>query len=339
VRLALVRLSALGDVVHTWPLALELKRARPDLHLTWIVEEPLRLLVEGHPAADGVVTVASRRWRRAPFARTTRAELGLLQSSLRALAPELCLDVQGTVKSAVVCRMSGAPRRVGLARPWRRELLAGMAYTETLPVTGTHRHVVRTNLELVRAVGGTPPEAPPAPDGRWLLAGAGVEPGACGPDRPYAVILPGTGRAEKVVPASILAEVALELDPAGLETLVAWGPGEQERAEEVTAASRGAAHLAPPTSLRQLVGLLAGASLVLGGDTGPVHLAASLGVATVGVFIATDPGRNGPRGDRVRIVSAVESRTGPPDRKVRARPTRAVSIDEILPAVRDVLAN
>ncbi len=155
-RAVLVRLSAVGDIVHTWPLAASLRTARPDLHLTWVVEEPLRPLVEGHPAVDQVVTTATRRWRRRPLSSPTRQEVRALRARFSDLAPHVTLDPQGVLKSAFVTRWTGAEHRVGLARPWRREWIAGFAYTSLLPGSDDP-HVIATNVEMVRAVGGVPP--------------------------------------------------------------------------------------------------------------------------------------------------------------------------------------
>ncbi len=302
-RLALIRLSALGDIIHTWPLAQSLRDNRPDLHLTWVVEAPFRSLVEGHPAVDSVITVATKRWRKAPFSPQTRAETDAVKTRLRELTPDLALDSQGTFKSAWITRWTGAKNRIGLARPWRRELLPGLVYTRVLPGSRTQRHVVSTNLMLVRAVGAQPGGEIAAPDGRWLLERSNERYPEVRRNSPYALLLPGAGHPSKVLGTDVLGDLARRLASHGLEILVAWGPGELERAEAVVALSDGAAEVAPPTSLEELTVLLGGASVVVGADTGPVHLAASLGTPTLGVFLTTDWRRNGPLGPRTAVLS------------------------------------
>ncbi len=328
-RIALVRLSALGDIVHTWPLACALATTDVRTHLTWVVEEPLRLLVEEHPAVDSVVTARTGRWRRTPLASSTRAEIASLKTRLHELQPDLVIDPQGTSKSAMVVRWTGAKRRVGLARPWRRELLAGLAYTETVRGAPGREHVVATNLAMVHALGVIPPEVAP-PDGSWLLervAGRSV-----GGDwsSPYAVVLPGAGGTHKVLSENTLAEVARGLRSDGLDVVVAWGPGEEARAAAVTRAAGSSTHLAPPTDLGELAELLGGAALVVGGDTGPVHLAASFSVPTLAVFTASDWRRNGPLGERTAVVSGAADAGGTPSGTARTRPLRVVSAVEIL---------
>ena len=330
-RIVLVRLSALGDIVHTWPLSAAIRSARPMAHLTWVVEEPLAPLVEGHPAVDAVVTVATGRWRKRPFSANTRAEIATFKSRIHELQPELVIDAQGTLKSAMVTRWCQAPRRVGLARPWRRELIAGLATTETLPGSSVHPHVIATKLELVRAVGADPPAEPGSPDGRWLLDPPRSLPGAPWGDD-YAVLLPGAGRPDKILPAATLADTARHLVSLGMDAVVAWGPSERDRAREIVALGGPGVHLAPATDLLELAALLGSAKVAVGGDTGPVHLAASLGVRTLAVFLTTDPERNGPVGANVAVVSGAAPGRGPGGSATTGR-AREVSADEIRAAV------
>jgi lipopolysaccharide heptosyltransferase I len=331
-RIVLVRLSALGDIVHTWPLAVAIRAARPDAHLTWVVEKPLVPLVDGHPAVDSVIEVITKQWRRRPFSVRTRAEVAMLKTRFDELAPDLCIDAQGTLKSALVTRWTRAERRVGLARPWRRELIAGLPLTETLPGHSDHPHVVATNLALVRAIGATPPAVPTWPDGRWLIAD-GVEV-AEGP----AVLLPGAGQPDKILAPEILAVIANHLAANDHDVVVAWGPGERDRAEAIVALGEPRVRLAPPTTIIELAKLLGSASIVVGGDTGPVHLAASLGVPTVGIHLTTDPLRNGPLGDRCAVVSAAAPGGGPRGSATTgaARPIRG---EEIIAAVDAMLGS
>ena len=235
-KIVLVRLSALGDIVHTWPLACALADSKVRPHLSWVVEEPLKTLVQGHPAVDAVFTTRTGRWRRKPWAASTRSEVAVLKSRLRELQPDLAIDPQGTTKSAMVVRWSGAQRRAGLARPWRRELLPGLAYTETIEGAPGRAHVTATNLAMSRAIGIAPPELE-FPDGSWLLERVADRLPTGNWSTPYAVVLPGAGGAHKVLTTGTLAEVARGLAVDGLEVVVAWGPGEESRAEAVVEAA------------------------------------------------------------------------------------------------------
>lgn len=325
-RVLLTRLSALGDIVHTWPLAALLRSAAPGLELYWLVERPFAPLVEGHPAVAGVITVATRRWRARPFAPATREEAREALRRLRELACDVAVDPQGLLKSALWGRLAGIPRRIGLASRHRRERAAGPLYTVTVEPPPEAVHVVDVNLSLAAALG-IDPRPGLVPDGRFLLASAGGPDPATG----MAVILPATGGPGKAWPPARWVELAGALVRRGRGVCVAWGPGERPLAETIAAAAGPGVDVAPPTSIVELARLLAGASVVVGGDTGTVHLAASLGVPTVAVFLATDPRRNGPRGERVAVVSA--AREGARRGRARTGSAREVAVAEVLATV------
>ncbi len=334
-RVVLVRLSALGDIIHTWPLANALRAANPNLHMTWVVEESLRPLVEGHPAVDAIVTVRTKSWRRSPLSARTRAEINILKGRFLELEPDLTLDPQGVIKSAFVTRWSKAPRRVGLKREWRRELLPGLAYTEVVAGAPGRAHVVETNLELVRALGATPP-AQASPDGSWLLERVRDRRPRGEWSSRYAVILPGTGGAHKIIAEETLAELSRGLVQSGIDVVVGWGPGEEPRAQKVVDGAGGRVFLAPPTDLEELAALLGEASLVVGGDTGPVHLAASFAVPTLALFTASDWRRNGPLGRRTAVISGAEDLPPGPSGTARTRPRRKIPAEEILETAREL---
>lgn len=334
-RLILVRLSALGDIVHTWPLADALREKDPNLHLSWIVEKSFRTLVEDHPAIDSVFETSTRRWRRSPFSQETRHEIGALKTNLRELNPDIALDSQGTLKSAWVSRWAGAVETVGLSRPWRRELPSGLFYDRCLPGS-TKDHVVDTNLALLRIL--DPEISPPRldPNGKWFLKKAQEShPDFVFPKQDFGLILPGAGREEKILPVSRLVEIAQGFSSRGLRPILAWGPGERDRAEVI--ASQSPAEIAPPTDLEELVLLMSRAQVVLGGDTGPLHLAASLDRPVVGIFLNTDPRRNGPLGPKVRIVDATRPRLKVRHSSSRVRAGQIPESHQILRLLDDLL--
>jgi lipopolysaccharide heptosyltransferase I len=328
VRIVLTRLSALGDIVHTWPLADALAAGPEPVELAWVVEEPFLPLVATHPAVTEAIPVATRRWRRHPFAAATRREFAAARAALRRFGAELALDPQGLVKSAVWAALSGAGERVGLDHAHRREALAGAWYTRTLSPDPGARHVVDVNLSMLAALGRRPPTGA-APDGRFLL-GEGARGGA---ERTAGrvALLPATGGAGKSWPAASFAGLGRKAAAAGLSPLVVWGPGERALAEEVAAAAGGGVALAPPTSIPEMAALLSRCAAVVGGDTGPVHLAAALGVPTVAVFVATDPARNGPRGARVRLVAAAGTAAG--RGRARAGAAGEVAVEPVFAAL------
>ncbi len=327
-RIVLTRLSALGDIVHTWPLAAALVAGREAVELAWVVEEPFLPLVASHPAVSRAVPVATRRWRRHPGAAATRREVATARAALLKFSPDIALDPQGLIKSALWAALAGAPDRVGLERAYRREWLAGAFYTRTLAPPPEARHVVDINLSLLAAAG-RPVPLGAAPDGRFLLAGAAEERGR-GPN-PRVAMLPATGGAGKAWPAENFVELARRVASAGMAPVLVWGPGERALAEAIAAAGGRGVALAPATSIPELAVLLSGCAAVVGGDTGPVHLAASLGVPTVAVFVATDPARNGPRGERVRVLSGAGAAQG--RGRARAAGAGEVGVEAVFAAV------
>jgi lipopolysaccharide heptosyltransferase I len=330
VRVLITRLSSLGDIVHTWPLAAALWESGRTSSIVWVVEEAFAPLVVGHPAVDRVVTVATRRWRHRPLAVQTWSEARRALALFRAERPDLALDPQGLVKSAALAWLSGARRRVGLAGTARREAPAGLLYTETIGPGAAQTHVVDINLALLAALDIEPPRNA-IPDGRFLL-GDGEGPA---PPPGCLALLPATGGRGKSWPVARFAELARRWAEAGTPVRTVWGPGERGIAEAVGAASGGAAELAPPTELRELASYLSRCLAVVGGDTGPLHLAASLGVPALAIHLATDAARNGPRGRRAGTVGSgggSRSRGG-----ARTSAAIDVGVSEVDQALRELL--
>ena len=318
-RVLLTRLSSLGDVVHTWPLANALVAAGHEVG--WVVEREYVPLVASAPAVSRVIVAATRRWRQAPLSAATLTELRAAVADVRAFAADVVLDPQGLVKSAVWAGLSRCQRRIGFARAHRAEALPGLFYSETVQPPSDIRHVVDLNLALLTALGIDPPWGD-QPDGRFLLAGDPPPPGPA--DRNRVALLPSTGSRAKTWPAERYAAFTRRCLSAGLRVLVVWGPGEERLAARLTDGAPPGLALAPPTTLPELAAILARCAAVVGGDTGPLHLAASLGVPTLGIYLATDPARNGPRGGRTRAVRADSDRNGP-------------AVDEVFDALLDML--
>ena len=303
-RVLVVRLSALGDVVTTLPAFDLLRRSLPGASFAWAVEAPFRPLVEGLPAF--VIPLRTKEWRRKPFAGATRRALFETRDAIRDFRADLAIDFQGTLKSAVVTRTSGAPLRIGLGERDLREPLARRFYTARAEPAPPVRHVVLRGLALaaaaLRAIGVEPAASsgdpldpfrhvPADPDGR-VAAFVAADP------RPLALLQPAAGWANKEWGSARFGALARTLGARGFRVAVLHGPGEEPIALEVVTASAGAAELAPKTSIRELAALLSAARLAIGGDTGPIHLAAGLGTPTLGLLGPTVPAIHGPRGPR-----------------------------------------
>jgi heptosyltransferase-1 len=294
--IVILRTSALGDVVHCLPVATALRRAFPAARIAWVVEEPFLALVSSHPAVDVAIPVALRRWRRAPFAAATRRELFAFLRQLRELRAEVALELMGNHKGGALARLSGARRRVGAARRARRE--PSSALWLNAPVEPSGDHAVDVALSLLAGLGVGGAAADFARES--LLPGEAVDPVAVRDG--YVLLQPGAGWGNKRYPVAWWGEVARSLVVAGHRVRVLAGPDEASLAAGVaTAAGPGVTPL-DPGDLTTLAAWLRGARLLLGGDTGPLHLAHALGVPVLALHGPTDPSRHGPYGAPERAL-------------------------------------
>jgi heptosyltransferase-1 len=300
VRILIVRTSALGDVVHALPVLRALRRAHPDAHIAWAVEESFAPLLAGHPDLDSVVPVRLRAWRRSLLGGAARREMGAAWRSLRRFAPDVALDLMGNHKAGALARLSGARRVIGPARRDRREPSSAVWMSEGVALAG--EHAVDRMLGVLAPLGVAP--APVDFGGEALLRPAPPEASAFLDGRaPYVLILPAAGWGNKVYPPARWGEVARRLRAAaGLDAWVPFAPGEEPLARAVAVASRGAARAVDAAAFPFLAALIRGSRLVLGGDTGPLHLAQALGAPVVCVMGPTDPRRNGPYGAPERAL-------------------------------------
>ncbi len=230
-KLLIVRLSAMGDVIHTLPLAQNARAAGATVG--WVVEPAFAGLLEGNPACETIFRADTKGWRRRLLAPETRAQLAALRAALRAFAPDRALDVQGLWKSAAIARSSGAPV-VGFARSARRE--PGSSLLCTIPITPPPdaTHVVDRNLSLLAAAG--IPVKTRAPDASYLmhLPSPDADAFLASVERPFVLIHPGAGRPEKAWGEERFAHLARGLiRERQISTVVSWGPGDERRAERL----------------------------------------------------------------------------------------------------------
>ncbi|MGD9723854.1 MAG: glycosyltransferase family 9 protein [Pirellulales bacterium] len=330
-RILIVRLSAIGDVVHGLPVLCALRAAYPQAFLAWVVEGRTAEILRCHPALDELIVVPRGWLKRA-------REVWTLARTLRRLEFDTAIDVQGLTKSAVAARLSGAKRRVGFDGVDGREVSRWLNNRLVLPAA---THVVDRNLELLRALDIDRPQArfdltvPPADHAAAdrLLEGLSLA-------GPFAVINPGAGWPSKLWPAERFAAVAHRLGQSrGVPSLVVWA-GAQERAaaEQIVAASGSWAKMAPPTSLGELVAIARRATLFLSSDTGPLHLAAAVGTPCVGLFGPMPAERNGPYGpghiavEKMRMTGASrERRTAGPE------VMQSINVDDVCTACEQIL--
>ncbi|WIM05085.1 MAG: lipopolysaccharide heptosyltransferase I [Candidatus Nitricoxidivorans perseverans] len=293
-RILLVKTSSLGDVIHNLPVASDLARRFPGAAIDWVVEEGFIDIPRMHPAVRHVIPVALRRWRRRLLSPQTWREMAMFLRVLKARGYDAVLDTQGLLKSALIASRA-LGERLGYSADSAREPAAARFYDRTFPVPKS-LHAVSRNRRLAAAALGYSLEGLPLDYGIAVPAGP-----AFGwlPVCEYAVLLTATSRADKEWPEPDWQALGTALIAMGLRCVLPGGnQPERERAARL-ATSLGRAMAAPAMSLAELSGLLAGARVVIGVDTGLVHLAAALGRPTVALYCASDPALTGVHaGDR-----------------------------------------
>ncbi len=277
----LVKTSSLGDVIHNLPVASDIRRRLPDAQIDWVVEESFAEIPRLHPAVSKIIPVAVRRWRKALFSLTTWREIALYRRLAGADFYDAVIDTQGLVKSALLTLLTRG-HKYGHAAP--REGLAALAYDRAIDIPRQQNAVLR-NRQLAAAALGYPLDDLPLDYGitaaplqaNWL------------PEQRYAVLLTATSRADKEWPEDRWLALGAELNAAGLACVFPGG-SESERSRAARLANgMGQAVAAPAMNLTDLAGLMAGARIVIGVDTGLVHLAAALKRPTVAIYCGSNP--------------------------------------------------
>jgi heptosyltransferase-1 len=307
-RFLIVRLGALGDIVHAIPVAAALRRAFPSARIDWLVSAKHREILDLVPVIDRRLVMNDMNDVNHRAHATGGTSLWSAMGELRRTHYDVALDLQGLIKSALVARASGAARVVGFSSRYAREGLARLFYTDVYdPGRGglydprETRHVIEINLGLLQPIGLSvaSPEFPIEQTDSELTRRLIDE-----TQGRYALLNPGAAWPNKRWPAARLGAIASILrSKFDLISLVLWGPGEEALAGEVVAAAGGAAVLTPRTTIADLVALARGASVMISGDTGPTHVAAAVGTPLVGIYGPTRAVRNGPFSPRDVVVS------------------------------------
>jgi heptosyltransferase-1 len=282
-----IKTSSLGDVVHHMPALNEARARLPDAHFAWLVEEAYAPLVRLHPAANAVIPVAWRRWRRSLLAPATLAEIGTGLRAVRANRYDCVIDTQGLVRTAVMARMARG-RRHGYDRASIREPLASMFYDVCHSVSRVLHAVERNRTLTGLALGYAPQGAPDFGLDRARFTKAGER---------YVVLLHATARPEKEWPVARWIALGRALSDRGLKLVLPWGDADERARSEEIAAALPEAHVPERRPLDVVTGLIAGAEMVVGVDTGLLHLAAAFGVPLVAIFAGSEPGLTGPVGN------------------------------------------
>ena len=336
----------MGDVLHALPAVTALRQAHPSWVIDWVIEPAWCALLTANceagnpglgpaqPVVNRLHLASTKAWRREPLSARTRAEIKALRHILRECGYDAVLDFQGAVRSAAVARLTGCRRRIGEAHP--REWAARWLFTDRVVTHGAH--VIEQDMELAAAVAGDEL----APIQPLLPVDCGAE-AWCDQVLPRsegasAVLLnPGAGWGAKRWPVERYAAVASSLAGKGIRVLLNAGPGEEPLADAIGEQSGGVT-LTCHCSVAQLIALTRRVSLVIAGDTGPLHLACALGRPVVGIYGPTDPARNGPFGTRARVLRSPGSRR---DHSRRAEPEAGlltITPEAVLRAAEELMA-
>jgi heptosyltransferase-1 len=309
-RVLIVKMSALGDIIHALPALNYLHAVSPGIEIDWVVEEPLLDVLEGNPLISRLFLVRTKVWRKSPLAGQTREEIGILKRTLRERRYDLVFDIQGNLKSGLVCWLSGVADRIGFAKEQLQETVNLLFTTRQIPVRPRDRHVTDQYLRVVGLPFGRDfQEMELATDIYTTLADDAAADALLATLSDGLVFLFHCGT---TWPSKFWYEEGwVQLGKTLLETypesslLLTWGnEAERAAATAIAAAMGGGARLVDRHSLKGLTAILKKVDLVVGGDSGPVHLAAAVGTPTVSFYRSSDGRRSGPRGERHVIVQS-----------------------------------
>jgi lipopolysaccharide heptosyltransferase I len=338
-----VRLGAMGDILHALPAVTALRQAHPNWIIDWVVEPRWRALLTAQgatergpamPVVDALHLAATREWRSNSEVLKTLGEIQGLRQELRTVGYDTVIDLQGAIRSAVVGRMAGCRRVIGEDEP--RERAARWLYSERV---ATHAaHVIEQDVELAEQIAGdelhpVPVTLPVDAEAEAWCDGLLVSSGT----RPVALVNPGAGWGAKRWPVERFAAVARGLIGRGFRVLVNAGPGEESMADVIVKEASGAA-IPLSTSLEQLIALTRRIALCVAGDTGPLHLACALGRPVVGIYGPTDPSRNGPYGTRFKVLRSPESKRDHSRHPEPEAGLLTITPEEVLRAADELLA-
>lgn len=319
----ILRMGALGDIIHTLPAVSALRDSYPKAQIDWLVDRKWSPLLERNPDVSATILMDRTSGR------------GVLSGvqKLRAVKYTCVIDFQSLYRTAILGWLSGAPRRVGFVASYARERGAALFYTQTIkPV---RRHKVEHNLELVESLGAKAntirfplnisAEAESQVDS--ILNTHSI--------RDFFVLSPGGGWGSKCWPAERYGALHRAIvSRYGWKGIVNFGPGERELAGNLCRTAGEPLPLVESFNLSQLVALLKRAKLLVAADTGPLHLASALGTPVVGLYGPTDPARNGPYSAKDIVVrNATAEETTYRRGKVPAPSMLSITVEQVLDAI------
>ena len=317
-KVLIVKLSAMGDILHALPVLSYFRRVAPLMKIHWAMDASFAELSEGFPENVKVVPIPLKEWKKKGVSSETWREASGVVRWLRRQRYGVAIDIQGNLKSGLATRLSGAALRIGFDRAGVREAPNLLFTNRKVSLLQEDRHVSRKYLRVASNFLNEPFDEPDLSSGLHVSAGkrnaaAALVSELLGDAFPRMAVHPGSTWPTKRMPSAFWADaiVSLREKHPGLGTLLSWG-NEAERllAFEIRKMAGGAVELLPGLSIMQLAAVFRECGFVMAPDTGPLHLAAAAGAATVSVFRATDGLRNAPVGPSHRFLQAWMDCTG-----------------------------
>ncbi len=309
-RVLIVKMSAMGDILHALPVIPFLQEIDPDIEIDWVVEEAFAGLLTYNPAISQIQIIRLKSWRKSLFTTETWRAIRAFVARLRSRRYDLVLDIQGNIKSGMVAWLSGCPTRVGFDRQVTQERLNTLFTTYQMSVLTEDRHITDQYLRLVSGWFGR--ELPQIPLETDIVAAPEDQLWAESlqqqmPQGRLVLLQMGTTWQTKFWYEKgwiALGKLLMQRYP-DVVPLLTWG-NEDERAaaQRVAEALGGNAQVLERVPLVRLSALIKRMALVIGGDTGVVHLAAAVGTPTVSYYRPSDGARSGPRGERHVVIQA-----------------------------------
>jgi lipopolysaccharide heptosyltransferase I len=302
-RILIIRLSSLGDILHALPAFQSLRAAFPQARIDWLVEGHTAFLLSAIDWIDEILCLDTRTLRKSPLRLEAWQQPWSVIRTLRRKRYDVSLDFQGLIKTGFLAFLAHAPVRIGLPKELVRERPAHWFYNHQLPTTPEPVHVIELNLGLAQLAGGISDTSPVRfksdPADRREIEAILEREQLSG----FIAINPGGGwPTKRWQPGRYAALADRILRELQLRVVVTTGPGEEALYEEVARHCIGAKPVHVHVSFLQLIPLFSRARLVVGGDTGPFHLACALRRPVVGLFGPTSPIRNGPYLNRNEMV-------------------------------------
>ena len=299
-RILIIKLSAIGDVIHALPVSHRLKECFPNAHVSWIVEKPAYDLLTNNPDINEIILFEKPKFKSISGLVNNLPEFVRF---IREKQFDFVIDLQGLFKSAVIALITGADKRVGYCN--MREL----SWLVSKPVIGTncHGHVVDRYLDVLGDIGcdySKPQFIINTTEDEEQRAQLIAEKAGLNLERPYIVLAPGTNWPTKCWPAENYIELVRLLNGSGMSAVLIGGQGETKVNSFIAEGQISCVNLTGKTTLKELSHILRKAAAFVGGDTGPMHLASAVGTQTVALFGPTDPARNGPYGRRNIVLTS-----------------------------------